>query len=384
MKIILLIAGCLFFLSCAQQEPLVKIDHTSDELLPSAETGFKKRRRLPLDTTPKLPLAHVAAVGDLMMSSWVIDKVNHFGVDFPFDSTRKLLSAADFAIANLEAPFTATGTVHKDKKFTFKVPPHFGRGLLNAGIDVVTLANNHMIDYGCEGLINTLSTLDSLGIAYSGGGIDRQTACAPVIVERKGKRIAFLGFSFTYPVEFWANSSRCGTCHPSEQQLQALIEKSKADADLVVASFHWGQEKRTTPKAYQTYFARKSIDFGADLVLGHHPHVLQGIEIYKGKLIAYSLGNYVFGSLSHNSRTSIVLSALLGPNGLIYARVFPIDVYNARVEFQPKLFYGTDRLKVIDELNEISAHLNNGESIIDAQGFILPAQTNQEPLTPTD
>lgn len=371
-------------MSCAQQEPLVKIEHTSPALLPSAETGFKKRVRLPLDTTPNLPLAHIAAVGDLMMSSWVIDKVDHYGVDFPFDSTRKLLKSADFAIANLEAPLTLTGRVVADKKFTFKVPPHFSSGIKNAGFDVVTLANNHMIDYGCEGLINTLKTLDSIGIAYSGGGVDRQAACAPVIVERNGKRIAFLGFSFTYPIEFWANSRRCGTCHPSEQQLQALIEHSKANADLVVTSFHWGQEKRTTPKTYQTYFARKSIDFGADLVLGHHPHVLQGIEIYKGKLIAYSLGNYVFGSLSHNSRTSIVLSVMLAPKGLIYARVFPIDVYNARVDFQPRLFYGTDHSKVIDELNEISAHLNNGQSIIDDRGFILPAQKNQKPFTPTD
>jgi poly-gamma-glutamate capsule biosynthesis protein CapA/YwtB (metallophosphatase superfamily) len=330
---------------------------------------FKIRRTI--GVTDKSPLITICAVGDLMMSSWIIDVVKENGVDFPFDSTRFLLKKGDITIANLEAPLTETGSAYKDKTFTFKVPPSFIDGIKRSGIDVVTLANNHILDFGIQGLSNTITILDSNNIKHIGAGKNRSFACAPTIVDFYGIKVGFLGFSMTYPKEFWAKKNSWGTCYPDEALLYRVISESEKNADLTVVSFHWGAEKRETPKDYQTFFARKAIDFGADLVLGHHPHVLQGLELYKNKLIAYSLGNYVFGSYSNNAKDSIVLEAELTLNGLLSAKVYPISVFNATVNFQPVLHKGKKLKAVLDHLNEISKDLNGNQNILSKSGKVI-------------
>ena len=328
-----------------------------------------------------IPLTHldnsiisIAAVGDLMMSSWIIDVVKEHGVHYPFDSTRAMLSSADIAIANLEAPLTAEGESFKDKKYTFKVPPYFVEGIAAAGIDVVTMANNHIVDFGCAGLTNSIETLDRAGITHCGAGENRGQACAPAFVDVNGMRIGFIGFSMTFPQEFWATPDSCGTCYPTDALLVRSITESEHHADFTIVSFHWGSEKRTDPRKYQIDFARKAIDLGADLVLGHHPHVLQGLELYKGKLIAYSLGNYVFASYSNTAKTSIILKAKIDDYGLIMARVIPINVHNATIQFQPTLLKGEAGHRLLHELDELSQPLNGGASIIDNDGYILPAR----------
>ncbi len=330
-----------------------------------------REKRTELGKRP-LPLVSISAVGDLMLSSHVIGFIRRNGVDYPFDSTRSFIATADIAIANLEAPFSDSGKRFVDKTFTFKVPPDFAAGIKNAGFDVVTCANNHIVDYGCEGLENTLATLDSAGIKYCGAGNNVFQACAETVIDHFGVRVAFLGYSLTYPQAFWATASRCGTCYPTEQRLIDGIKTAQKNADLVVVSFHWGGEKRIYPKTYQTHFARLAVDQGADLVLGHHPHVLQGIEIYKGRLIAYSLGNYAFGSYSHNSRDSVCLKVFISPTGLIYARLLPISVYNYKVHFQPRPLRGEQFSAVIQHLNKISAGFNGGKNIVSADGTIVP------------
>jgi poly-gamma-glutamate synthesis protein (capsule biosynthesis protein) len=319
-------------------------------------------------------IVNIAAVGDLMMSSWIIDVVNERGVDFPFDSTRRFIETADVAIANLEAPFTTSNERFEDKKYTFKVPPHFVKGIVNAGFDVVTMANNHIVDFGCKGLYDTISTLEKMGLYYCGAGADRQQACAPTIFEMNGVKLAFIGFSMTYPDDFWATSMRCGTCYPTEAQLYHSIAQAEKAADFTIVSFHWGAEKHTTPRAYQIKYGRLAIDYGADLVLGHHPHVLQGLELYQGKLIAYSLGNYVFASYSNTAKTSIVLRARINQDGLILAKVIPINVHNSTINFQPVELRGTEKHNVLDDLNAISRPLNNGRLLIDNEGYISPSK----------
>ncbi len=332
----------------------------------SPARSFHNEKITPVD------MISIAAVGDIMMSSWIIDLVKEYGYDFAFDSTRSIISSADLAIANLEAPFTTSDSCHIDKTYTFKVPPSFVRGIKNAGFDVVTLANNHILDYGREGLIQTMATLDSAGMSFCGAGENIHSACAPRIVEKNGQKIAFAGFSMTFPKIFWAKTDRCGTCYPTPHRLRETIAACEDLADITIVSFHWGQEKRTTPKKYQIEYAHKAIDYGADLVLGHHPHVLQGFELYKGKLIAYSLGNYVFGSYSETARTSAILRAIIRDEGLIYASVIPINVHNATVKFQPQILKGIARKTVIDSLNAYSRHLNLGKTLINQDGTIFP------------
>ena len=321
----------------------------------------------------EMPMVTIAAVGDLMMSSWIIDYVNEMGVDYPFDSTRTILASADIAIANLEAPLTAEGERFEDKKYTFKVPPHFVEGIAGAGFDVVTMANNHIVDYGCQGVMSTIDILNGAGIKSCGAGENRRQACSPTFIDVNNVRIAFVGFSMTFPDEFWATADTCGTCYPTEDLLARVISECERQADFTVASFHWGAEKHTEPRQYQINFGRRAIDFGADLVLGHHPHVLQGLELYKNKLIAYSLGNYVFASYSNVARTSLILKTKIDADGLILAKLIPINVHNASINFQPNLLKGRAKRAVLDELNMLSTNLNDGKTIIDSDGYILPS-----------
>ena len=318
------------------------------------------------------PSLSIAAVGDLMLSAVAESTVVANGADYPYEGTRDVLMSADIAVANLEAPLTATGTRFVNKKYTFKVPPAFVTGIKNAGFDVVTLANNHIMDWGSEGLANTLAVLDSQQIAHCGAGVNRLKACEPVVMESCGFKVAFIGFSLTFPQEFWATRNRCGTCLATDSLLQQVITAAEADADVVVVNFHWGAEKWTSPKEYQIHFAHLAIDLGADLVLGHHPHVLQGLEVYKNRLIAYSLGNYAFGSRSQTARDSILLTVHVNPSGLVQAQVNPISVYNSLVRYQPRLMQGPEKERVLSELNHISLMLNQGQNIISPDGTILP------------
>lgn len=176
----------------------------------------------------------------------------------------------------------------------------------------------------------------------------------------------------TLPVEFWATPEQCGTAYPHTGRLKQIIQKMKDETDLVVVSFHWGGELETTPKSYQQSYAHRVIDYGADLVIGHHPHVLQGLELYKGRLIAYSLGNYVFGSYSQNARVSMILQLFFDRRGpLIAAKVIPISVYNAETQFQPRLLKGKRYDQVIQTLNEISVDLDEGEEIVSPSGLVI-------------
>jgi len=292
------------------------------------------------------------------------------GCDYPFDSTRSLISISDLAIANLEAPFTDQGNPC-DKKFTFRVPPQYAAGPVKAGFDIVTLANNHILDYGSEGLFQTLQTLDSMEIKYCGAGGNVSEAEQPCMISANNCKIGFLAYSLTYPAAFWARKDRPGTAYPNLKKIKAQIKKIRGDCDLIVVAFHWGGELLEYPKPYQKYYAHAVIDLGADIVVGHHPHVLQGIELYKGKFIAYSLGNYVFGSYSKKVSYSMILKLRYDHRGLLYAHIIPIDVFNPRIQFRPTVIRGNKRKDILEKLNTISLPLNNHKNIIRASGLII-------------
>lgn len=312
----------------------------------------------------------LVVVGDLMMGGSALPVLHQRGSDYPFDLTRTHLRTADIALANLEAPFTHSGKAF-EKTFIFRIPPEYAGGVARAGFDVLTLANNHILDYGPEGLLSTVMVLDSLGIAHCGAGPDLLAAEKGVVVKRGLWRIGFLAYSLTYPTDFWATLGKMGTAYPYPDRFKECLRMMREEADLIVVSFHWGGELKTEPKPYQRLFAYRAIDWGADLVVGHHPHVLQGLEIYKDRLIAYSLGNFVFGSYSRNARESIILKVRYDQMGFLMAEVIPISVFNYEVQFQPRLLEGALREKVIQRLNGISIDLNGGRKIIRESGVIV-------------
>jgi len=385
----------VFVLGCAGQKPYV-------EPLPKVEplrALTLKPLASPLSRFAlKMPQSFgmsIVGVGDVMLGSWVVSHLDSHGSSYPFEATKNILQSADLAIANLEAPFTDRGTQTQNKEYTFRVPPKHARGLKASGFDILHLANNHILDYGAEGLFDTFATLDSLSLAYIGAGENIAAAFKPYIVEREEPdkekiRFGFLGFSLTHPEDYYAGKNKPGTAFPFRERYIAALDSLAPKVDIMVVSFHWGAEKMVKPKAYQIDMAHLAIEHGADIVLGHHPHVLQSLELYRPRpgarqgLIAYSLGNFAFGSYSPSSRTSIILKCVVDDSGVLYARCFPINVFNDEIEFQPRLFQDSAATAVIDSLNALSRHLNNGQNIISKNGFIVPLDGNDAAMIKPD
>ena len=292
------------------------------------------------------------------------------GEDYPFVHIRDMLAEADITFGNLEAPFALGGEETK-KEYIFYVAPRYAPALTRAGFDILNLANNHIMDLGPPGLNSTQKVLTELGLAFCGAGGNYDEAVKPAFLDVHGLRVAFVGFSMILPRNFWATDSTAGTAYPWVSRLKEVIRKARGESDVVIVSFHWGEELVEIPKEYQREMAHRAVDYGAHLILGHHPHVPQGLEFYRGALIAYSLGNFVFGSYSENVTVGLLLSLTLGQGGVLGGRVIPINVYNREVRFQPRLLIGAERQKALGKIRSLSLELNGGKNILDPEGTLL-------------
>ncbi len=317
----------------------------------------------------------IAAVGDLMLGGRTEPFLKQEGPDYPFRGVMPVLGRADIVVGNLESPISTRGKAVENKKFTLRAGPIAVKALLSAGIRVVSLANNHCMDFGPLALEDTLRALDENSILYTGAGMDLEDARSPAIVKVKGKTLAFLSYSLTFPLEFFASARRPGTAPGYADFVKADIERVRRSADLVVVSFHWGAELMTAAKDYQVELGHAAIDWGADLVLGHHPHVLQELEVYKGRLIAYSLGNFVFGSESNRTNWSMILLLTFRGKSLVKVEAVPIDVNNYRVRYQPKVLRGKAALDVLGSVNAASERFNTKLEIAGDRGALVPASS---------
>ena len=313
----------------------------------------------------------IAAVGDIMLGHRAEPYLTREGPGYPFVSVLPVLQQAHLVIGNLESPISSRGTAVENKKFTLRVAPVAVAALKAAGVRVVTLANNHTMDFGPLALQDTLKILGENDILYAGAGMNLEDARAPAFLKVGNLTLAFLSYSLTFPLEFYASAGRPGTAPGYREFVKKDIQKVRPVADLVVVSFHWGAELMTTAKDYQRELGRLSIDWGADLVLGHHPHILQELELYRGRLIAYSLGNFVFGSESDKTNTSIILLCTFKGKSLVRIEAVPLDVNNYRVAYQPRVLTGTKAESVLGEINAASEKfktrlaIKNGRGIID-------------------
>ncbi len=294
----------------------------------------------------------VVCAGDVLLSGGMLPVMRRRGVQFPFEQTAEVLRSADIAICNLEAPFGEGGEPF-NKKFAFRVPPKWVKGLSHAGFDLVSLANNHIMDYGVKPLRTTLSLLKREGIGCSGAGLDIGEARRPAILDRKGLKVGFLSYSNTFPTQFYASRSKPGTAPGYERYLREDIRKVKEEVDFLIVAFHWGEELSTEPQPYQTRLGRMAVDLGADLVLGHHPHVSQGIEVYRSGIIAYSLGNFAFGSVSKKAK-GILLRVRVSKDGVRKGEVIPLKVRNDLVGYQPRILKGGEAEVEINRIKDLS------------------------------
>jgi len=212
----------------------------------------------------------------------------------PFADVASLLKNADLAVCNLECVVARHGT-HVLKPYTFKARPSC-LAVLQQHFGAVSVANNHSGDYGPDGLLEELTLLEKASLPYFGGGRDRKEAHRPLILRRNGRRIALLGYNEFPPRSFEAGEHRAGTAWLTPADAIADIKAARAidHADLVIPVLHWGEELESSPSDSQKVLARSFIDAGADAVIGAHPHVSQTVDIYKGRPIIYSLGNFVF------------------------------------------------------------------------------------------
>lgn len=246
------------------------------------------------------PLIHLTAVGDIMLDRSLGRAIQQGNLEYPFQYVAHLLQAADITVGNLECALGDVGEP-ENKAYPFRAPPEAAQSLALAGFDILSLANNHAMDYGPEALRQGMTLLREAGIATVGAGANSAEARAPHFVEMKGIRLAFLGYVHV-PVEWrgfdarsWtATADSAGLAWGDPEIIHEDVTAVRPQADLVIVILHSGYEYVAAPSPPQVAAAKAAIDAGANLVIGHHAHILQGIEFYNGGVIAYGLGNFAF------------------------------------------------------------------------------------------
>jgi len=229
------------------------------------------------------------------------------------------LRDADYTLGNLECALSDLGQAYVGKNYSFRAAPAAVE-VLKDRFDAVSLANNHSGDYGTAAFLDTLRRLDDAGIRRFGGGANLAEAHAPLWIERQGLRIAVLGYNEFKPRSFEAGAARPGVAWSEDSQVLADIRAARAaGADLIIPFMHWGWEREARPSPRQRQLARRMIDAGADVVVGSHPHVTQTVEYHRGKLIVYSLGNFVFDGFDYpEAQRGWLLRVKLDKSGVVF------------------------------------------------------------------
>ncbi|MCR5609817.1 MAG: CapA family protein [Lachnospiraceae bacterium] len=238
--------------------------------------------------------------GDVLLSQSMINSYNKNKADITNILSKDIVDMfvkSDIAMVNEEFPFSTRGEQMQDKQYTFKAPPEYAKVFNQMGVDIVSLANNHILDFGTDALIDTFSTLNEYNLMYVGAGNNLTEAKETKYIKVNDLNVAFLCASRVIPVSSWgATGTTPGvfTTYDPTALIQE-IKKAESEADVSVVYVHWGVEHEEMPQDYQINLAKKYIDAGADVVIGCHTHCLQGMELYNGKPIVYSMGNFMFG-----------------------------------------------------------------------------------------
>ena len=275
------------------------------------------------------------AVGDVTFGEEVGPAIAAHGGAFPWAFVGATLRGADITVGNLETAVSTRGLAAV-KQFTFRGPPAALVPMHDvAGFDVLTLANNHTVDFGRDALLDTVKAVHAAGIQTIGAGANDVQARRPALVEAGGLRVAFLGYSDVNPYGFTATSTSPGTAKADVAAITADVHAALRRADVAVCFFHWGTELHPAPDTRQQMFAAACLNAGAKLVLGAHPHVLGGVAApARRSLVAWTLGNFVFPSGTVTGRTAI-LHVALGADGVRGYRLVPVRIDGFRPRLAP-------------------------------------------------
>jgi poly-gamma-glutamate synthesis protein (capsule biosynthesis protein) len=300
----------------------------------------------------------IAGVGDMMLEGSF--KEGHY--QEAFDGTREILQAADIAFGNCEGPISTKGEEFKTKTYRFRQKPETADALKSAGFDIVALANNHAMDYGAEAIYETFTQLDRVGIKYAGAGRDLKQARAPAIIEKNGYKIGLLAYTLCFPEEFWAAENKPGNPFGHEQAVREDVKKLRPLVDVLIISFHWSAELRTTPKDYQFALAKAAMAEGADIIFGHHPHLWQGIGFIEKKPVFYSMGNFAFRSYSVSTGDTGIARVTVKKNGkggvnIEKVEVIPVNSYHKDVNYTPRVEKGEAGQRILKRILDLSTPL---------------------------
>jgi poly-gamma-glutamate synthesis protein (capsule biosynthesis protein) len=330
---LILFACCLFSLAACQSTQAISLPSPT-VALPVVPTSTQ----IPITPTntqttntyqaPKTPIPsktatqriNLMAVGDIMLGRTIADLILEEGYQATFIYTADTLSKADITIGNLECPISDRGKPVQ-KNYVFRAPIESAKALSYAGFDILSVGNNHILDYGPAALIDTLDHLQSEKISTIGAGINAEQAYGPLYLEMNGLKLAFLSFvdvpTTDYDYLAWeAGPGKPGIAWAHEDQVRKGVTEANERADIVIVLLHNGFEFWQKVSDGQQEIAKLAIDSGASLVIGSHPHVLQRIEPYREGLIAYSMGNFVFDNFLFPPNYSAILSVELSPRGV--------------------------------------------------------------------
>ncbi len=291
------------------------------------------------------------------------------GNDYPFSQVTEVLRSADIAFLNLETPLSENGRLSG----SFRTPPSFAKALARAGVDIVSTANNHAFDAEGEGIADTIDVLADAGIKKVGTGLNLAKATQPEIIVVDGVRVAFLAYTYgvnpTITSLGFATHERSGAAPLDPFLIRKNIESVRDNADIVVLSLHWGLENKSEVHPAAREFAHNLIDAGADVILGHHPHVPRGVEVYGDGLIIYSMGNFIF---SHNHD-------YWGDNFLVNIRASKKGLQSAQITalagagpdlMQPFPLKGERAFSLLKDIKQRSQEFGTQLTIVDNQGII--------------
>lgn len=304
----------------------------------------------------------LVAVGDILLDRGVARSVEREGTRTVFARVKPLISNAGLAFGNLESPVTIR-CERVAQRISFRAEPSYLAALTGAGFDVVSLANNHSMDCGRAGLIETMRNLNGSGLRWCGAGLTQAEAEAPVILNAKGIRIAFVGFTAIKPPALLKDEGAT-VATADRASLQRAVAAARGEADVVVVSLHWGIEYASRPGAEQRELAHAAAEAGADLILGHHTHTLEGLELIETRngegvrrtLVIYSLGNFVFDSpraFGKRVRESVILRCKVDGEGLVSAGLVPVVLENNL----PRPASGEEAQSILARMASLSSEL---------------------------
>ncbi len=323
---------------------------------------------------PEPPELRFMAMGDIMIGRGVGARLKKAGgYEKAFEKVASYLNLGDIVFANLESPLTdSKHGLDNTRKIVLKAEPDAVNALTGAGINLISLSNNHILDYYEKGLFDTMELLDQNGIKHAGAGKNIEEARTPAIIEKNGLKIALFAYTsmaeLTYagkPYQnYAAGPEKSGLVQNRYETIREDILKIRDQVDLVAVSLHWGVEDSFKVNPEQTELAHKLIDVGADMILGHHPHQFQGIELYKGKPILYSMGNILFDQNDPENMESFIIDMKYKGTELLEFYAIPVRIIDKSIiEVQT----GSSALSLLERQAELSLKLGTEPVIEDGR-----------------